>query len=346
MEYFLLVILLKSSAQIDPHAAAIYPIVLDHSLEVIYSIANQPLQHFRTRFEDHNQEEILQAVCQNLNSVCQSSEVLPSAQKLYNWLILPAEDLLQANQITTLVFILDGLLRGLPMAALYDGKQYLIEKYNIALTPGLQLLPSPTAKKLRLSLLSGALTQARQGFAALPEVLPEIEQISQVISTKVLLDEEFTYNSLITELEQNSFSLVHLATHCQFSSRPEDTFILTWDDCLNINALSNRGAQGNQDLEIPLLVLSSCNTVVEDSRAMLGLLAIALSSQAKSTVASLWSVRDRSTTNLMTEFYRLLAQSNISVAEALRQAQISLLQDPQYQHPYYWASFVLVGNWQ
>lgn len=336
----------QNIVQIDPYAAAIYPIMLGNSLEIIYSIGNQPLQHFRTRFEENNQEKIFQEACQKLNSICQSSEILPSAQKLYDWLILPVEDLLQKNQITTLVFILDGLLRRLPMAALYDGKQYLIEKYNIALTPGLQLLPSPTAKKSRLSLLSGAITQPKQGCSAVPDVLPEIEQISQVISTKVLLDEEFTSKSLITELEQNLFSSVHLATHCQYSSRLKDTFILAWDGRLNINCLSNIGAQNEKNPEIALLVLSAGNKLVEDSRAMLGLSAIALSFQAKSTVAPLWSIRDRSTTNLMTEFYRLLAQSNISVAEALRQAQISLLQDPQYQHPYYWASFVLVGNWQ
>ena len=92
-------------------------------------------------------------------------------------------------------------------------------------------------------------------------------------------------------------------------------------------------------------MLSAGKIVEEDSRAILGLSAIALYSGAESIISTIWLVREPSTIHLLQEFYRLLAKANISPAEALRQAQISLLKDPQYQHPYYWSSFVLVGNW-
>ncbi len=332
--------------EIDPHAAAIYPIVLDNSLEVILSVREQPLKHYRTKLDRDSQREIFQQVRQDLNPIYRSSDILPSAQKLYDWLILPAENILQENKITTLVFILDRLLRSLPMAVLHDGNQYLIEKYQIALTPGLQLLPAKISEQSQLSILTGGLTQSRQGLPSLPEVAPEIEQISQIIPGNILLDREFTNSSVRAQLDQNSFSIIHLASYVQFSSRANDTFVLTWDARLDVNHLSKLLEKRHRKNAIKLLVLTAAQTVAEDARATLGLTGIALSSGSRSTVATLWSVRDRSTTNLMTEFYRLLAQHNISQAEALRQAQISLLQDPQYQHPYYWSSFVLIGNWQ
>ena len=336
----------QSIAEIDPYAAAIYPIAFSNSLEVILSVRDRPLQHYRTELNEDSQQEIFQEVCQYLNPVCKSSDILPSVQKLYDWLILPAENVLQENEITTLVFILDGFLRSLPMAVLHDGNQYLIEKYNIALTPGLQLIPPKTSNKSQLSLLTGGLTQARQGFPSLPGVIREIEQISQMIPANVLLDEDFTNNTVREQLDKNSFSIVHLASHGQFSSHEEDTFVLTWDDRLTVNNISKLLEKRNAKEAIKLLVLTACKTVPGDTRASLGLTGIAVCSGSRSTVATLWSVSDRSTASLITEFYRLLTQHNIPQAEALRKAQILLLQDPQYQHPYYWSSFVLVGNWK
>ena len=97
---------------------------------------------------------------------------------------------------------------------------------------------------------------------------------------------------------------------------------------------------------IQLLVLSACETADGDKRAALGLAGVAIRSGARSTLATLWSVQDNSTAKLITEFYRFFTQTGTSKAEALRQAQLSLLKNPKYQHPYYWSPFVLVGNWQ
>ena len=338
----------QSINDIDPSVAVIYLMVLDNSLETIVAIREQPLQYHRTELDKNSQQKIFQEICQYLDPVFPDSDLLPSVQKLYNWLILPAEDLLQANKITTLVFILDGFLLRLPIAALHDGNQYLIEKYNLAFVPGLQLLPPKTLNRQDFSLLLGGLTKARQGFPALPNVVQEIEQISQLNPKYVLVDEEFTNQSFGEALDKITSPILHLATYVQLSSHLEDSFVLTWRDRLNLNHWRKLREKNSTNSAIELLVLTACTTTEEEPNfpASLGLTRIAICSGAKSTIATLWSTRDRSTINLITEFYRLLSEHNLPLAEALRKAQISLLKDPQYQHPYYWSSFVLIGNWK
>ena len=96
---------------------------------------------------------------------------------------------------------------------------------------------------------------------------------------------------------------------------------------------------------IELLVLSACETAQGDQRAALGLAGVALRARARSTVASLWQVSDGSTAKFMKDFYQELNTKNTTKAEALRQAQIRFLNDNYNQHPYYWAAFILSGNW-
>ncbi|NJO50137.1 MAG: CHAT domain-containing protein, partial [Leptolyngbyaceae cyanobacterium RM2_2_4] len=196
--------------------------------------------------------------------------------------------------------------------------------------------------------LAGGLSEARQGFAALPGVDREIQQISTLVPTVALVNQDFTQTRLAEQLESASFPIVHLATHGQFSSRAEDTFLLTWEGQIQVSdldqLLESRDRQNRRPIEI--LILSACQTAAGDKRAALGLAGVAVSSGARSTVATLWSVQDNSTAELITHFYTALKQPGITRAEALRQAQLSLLRSPDYQHPYYWAPFVLVGNWQ
>jgi CHAT domain-containing protein len=253
-----------------------------------------------------------------------SQKRLALSQQVYDWLVRPAEADLNSSQIETLVFVLDGSLRNLPMAALHNGQQYLIEKYNLALTPSLQLLtPQPLAEKSLKTLILG-LSEARQGFVALPAVEYELEQIQALVPTEVLLNQQFTRQELVEKLRQTPFSIVHLATHGQFSSQADQTFLLTWDGRINVKEFDQLLRSSQNDLEpIELLVLSACQTATGDQRAALGLAGVAVRSGARSTLATLWQVK----------------------AEALRLAQLKLLQTSQYQDPYYWAAFVLVGNW-
>ncbi len=331
---------------IDKQAAVIYPIILNQSLEVIVSLPGQPLKHYSTKLSSEARERIFQEVRQYLNPVFKSTDILPSAQKIYDLLIRPAETDLKNQNIKTLVFVLDGRLRSLPMAILHDGEQYLIEKYNIALTPGLQLLPvSPISFEKRNTLTAG-LAVSRQGFSALPGVEREIREINQIVPSKTLLNERFSKNLVEKQINKIPFSVIHFATHGQFSSKAKDTFVLTWDDKIQVNDFNQLFQKNNDKEAIELLVLSACKTAKGDERAILGLAGIAVRSGARSTIATLWSVRDKSTSEMMTQFYRILTQTNTTKAQALRQAQLSLLKNPKYKHPYYWSPFILVGNWQ
>jgi CHAT domain-containing protein len=141
--------------------------------------------------------------------------------------------------------------------------------------------------------------------------------------------------------------VVHLATHGSFGSTPEDTFILTWDEKINAKELEMllESRETQNSVPIELLVLSACQTASGDHKAVLGLAGIAVRSGARSTLASLWRVQDRSTAQLMVAFYQALSQPGVSKAEALRQAQLQLLSDPQYAHPFFWSAFILIGNW-
>ena len=152
------------------------------------------------------------------------------------------------------------------------------------------------------------------------------------------------------QIRETPSPLVHLATHGQFSSNPDETFIVTWNDQIKVkefeDLLKVREETGNAQ-PIELLVMSACQTAVGDERAALGIAGVAVRSGARSTIATLWSVKDESTVALMDQFYQQLSQNSASMtkAEALRQAQMSLIHSSNFNHPFYWSPFVLIGNW-
>ncbi|HEY9730069.1 MAG TPA: CHAT domain-containing protein, partial [Chroococcales cyanobacterium] len=333
--------------RVEPTAAVIYPIILPDRLAVILSLPGKPLHYYQTQLPQSAVEDTIEQLLQSLNPVFSNKERLRLSQEVYDWLIRPAQDQLAASGVKTLVFVLDGSLQNLSMAALYDGQQYLVEKYSIALSPGLQLLEPRSLKRQQLKALMGGLTEGRQGFSSLPGVQMELNQISSDVRSEILLNQRFTKETLEQEINDTPFPVIHLATHAQFSSKAENTFLLTWDGRINVKEfdtlLRTRERQDTNPIE--LLVLSACQTATGDKRAALGLAGLAVRSGARSTLATLWSVRDRSTAEIMAEFYRGLTQTEVSKAEALRQAQLALLKNAQYQHPFYWAPFVLVGNW-
>jgi CHAT domain-containing protein len=310
------------------------------------ALPNQPLRYYKTELAQTEVERILTQLRQSLRPTAFVEDWLPVAQEVYSLLLRPVEAELAASEIKTLVFVPDGLLRSLPMAVLHDGQHYLIENYAVVLTPGLHLLQPQPLERLRLNGLLAGLSQARENFPALPNVIVEINQIKTEIPAQVLLDQSFTNQALQTRIDSTPSSIVHLATHGQFSSKAEDTFILTWDGRINVNQLDQllRVREGNLN-PIELLVLSACQTATGDDRAALGMAGVAVRSGARSTLASLWAVSDRSTASLMIEFYRELDQPGITKAEALRRAQVNLMHQSDYASPFYWSPFILLGNW-
>ena len=336
--------------EIDRTAAVVYPIILRDRLAVILSLPDGSLTHYSTKLPQAEIEDAIEKLYQSLNPIFSNRQRLQLSEQIYNWLIKPAEADLAQQGIETLAFVLDGSLRNIPMAALHDGEQYAIEKYNIALTPGLQLLPSQSLETEKLEAVVAGVSESNQGFSALPGVKEEVIKISDQLSSQLLLDQDFTDANLQQQLQQTNAPIVHLATHGQFSSDPENTFIVTWNDRIQVNEFENllRTREAGKISPIELMVLSACQTASGDNKAALGMAGIAVRSGARSTLATLWSVKDQSTTILMDAFYRDITQSESTVnkAESLRQAQLALIKSQDFNHPFYWSPFVLVGNWQ
>lgn len=330
--------------RLDPTAAIIYPIILEDRLEVIAAIPGRPLRHYTTNLPQAEIEKNLLWISSSLNSPRRypRSSLL---QQPYDWLVAPIAAELVSSDVNTLVFVPDGVFRNLPPTILHDGEGYLVEKYNLAIAPSLQLVaPQPLASEERQLLLAG-LTKARQGFSPLPGVNEELQQIDSQFSARVLLNDTFTESNFNQVVDRGSFQIIHLATHGKFSSSIEDTFVLTWDERIDINELNRIIRADPQQLDpIELLVLSACETAAGDRQAALGLAGIAVRSGARSTLASLWAVSDRATGLLMSRFYGEL-NGGLPKAEALRRAQQAVMQDERFSHPYYWSAFILVGNW-
>jgi CHAT domain-containing protein len=332
--------------KLDSSAAVLYPIILSDRIEVIVSMPNSPLRHYRTWQSEDDTNQTIVDLFQHFNPALSSTKRLRLSKQIYDWLISPIETDLGAKNIETLVFVLDGQFRSIPMAALYDGEQYLLEKYSVALTPGLKLLGPHFQSPKPLQALMLGLSEARDGFSALPGVKTEIEQISARVNTEVLFDQDFTKSKLATEIDKFPFPVLHVATHGQFSSQLDETFLLAWDQRLTLSDLDDLlNSRRQQSEPIELMVLSACQTAEGDDRATLGLAGMAIRSGARSTLATLWAVNDESTAALMTEFYQELSNAELSKAQALRKAQIKILQNPQFSHPFYWSPFVLIGNW-
>lgn len=333
-------------AKIDPNAAVLYPIILDDRLEVVISLPQQPLRHYTTQISRDQVERILERMRSDLVDHT-SNDYLPASQQVYDWLIRPAAADLAKSNVKTLVFVLDGALRNIPMSVLYDGEHYLVENYSIALTPGLNLLDPRPISQQQIGAITGGLSESRQGFSSLPHVESELKEIQAQVPNQALLNQSFTNSNLQQTINSVAFPVIHLATHGQFSSKAEETFLLTYDGRVNIDQLNQFLQRRSQDAAkiVELLVLSACQTAVGDKRAALGLAGVAVRAGARSTIASLWFISDEGTSLLMTSLYRDLANAQITRAEALRQSQLVLLQNRQYKHPYYWAPFVLLGNW-
>ncbi len=276
---------------------------------------------------------------------------LTPAQNLYNSIIRPFALDLDSSQIKTVVFIQDGLLRSVPMAALHDGQDFLVQKYAIATTPGLRLtspkpLSSPSQQTLALGLTEAATVDGEE-FKPLENVTDELNQvIKSSPGSKKLLNKQFTPQSLEQELTKAVYPIIHIATHGQFGTIPEDSFLVTGNnEKITITQLESdirRFSRGSEPVE--LLALTACQTGIGDDRATLGIAGITVQAGVRSALASLWYVDDAFTQELVAKFYDNL-RSQKGKAEALQSAQKALLDRNNNIHPAQWAAFTLIGNW-
>ncbi|AFY39956.1 tetratricopeptide domain protein [[Leptolyngbya] sp. PCC 7376] len=329
-------------------AAVIYPIILSDRLAVITSFPNGTLDYKSTSVKSERLELVIQEMRASLSRAYPTEKRIEISLLFYQSLIKPFENEFQDQEVTSLVFVLDGSLRNIPMAALHDGEKYLIEKYAIALTPGLKLLQSPELSSQQLQqVILGGISKSTPNSPPLPDVTKEVEQISARTEEQLLLNEALTEKAFGELVKNLNYPIVHLATHGEFSSSPEGTFLRMWDQELSILELRTLLEQRNRPDRIPIemMVLSACQTAAGDKRAALGLAGLSVRSGVRTTVATLWSVNDQSTAKFMGIFYDALQDPTLNKSDALRYAQLELLKDSNFRHPYYWAPFVMIGNW-
>jgi len=275
-----------------------------------------------------------------------TSEYLPHAQKLYNWLIRPLESALVASGIDTLVFVPDGPLRTIPMSSLHDGQAFLIEKYAVAMTPGLSLTDPRPLDRGKLKLLLGGLAESVQGFPALPQVRSELTSIQRLYGGDLLLDGDFVLPRVEGALSDQQLNIVHIASHGEFKGDRDKSFLLTHDGRLTMDQLGDYvGLFRFRETPLELLTLSACETAAGDDRAALGLAGVAIKAGARSALGTLWPVSDQAAAILVVDFYKQLEEPTVSRAHALQRAQQELLADARYAHPGYWSAFLLISNW-
>ena len=203
-----------------------------------------------------------------------------------------------------------------------------------------------TADRAAREALALGVSKSLQGFSGLPNVVHEVAAVRDMEGGKSLLNDEFSRARFKSELEIQPYNLVHIASHAEFGRDPSRTFVLAFDGRLTMDDLERDIKYGKyRESALELLTLSACETAAGDDRAALGLAGIALKSGARSALATLWSVNDRSTGELVLSFYRAIQNENLSKAHALQAAQREMLQDPVFGHPSYWAPFLLIGNW-
>lgn len=281
--------------------------------------------------------------------------LLSDAQALYQLLLAPIErEGLLPPEERTIVFVADGILSNIPPAIFHDGQKYLIERYSLSSNLGTQLQPPSPLDPKKLKILIAGLSEQGPSFTsdqvpssltALPEVNEEVDRISKKFNSSILLNKNFTADNFKRKLSDD-YPILHISTHGQFSSDPDQTFLLAWDQPLKLQGLDAIIRQGTQVAANPLelLFLSACQSAKGDQLSSLGIAGISIQAGAKSTIASLWLVEAQSTAVLAEQFYESLLNGQTK-AEALRDAQLKLLKSPDTQHPYFWSSFLLSGSW-
>lgn len=362
--------------KLQQDAVIIYPFVLPDRLElVLITPYTPPLR----RTVAVKSEELNRVIVEFRSALeMPNSDATIPAKKLYDWLIKPLENDLAQAKTKTIIYAPDGQLRYIPLAALHDGNQWLIQRFGVNNITAVSLTDLNTKAQSQLNVLAAAFTQGnydfnidgqRFNFSGLPYAGREVESLGQTVpNTKKLIDQEFNQDIV---LQMNDYSVVHLATHAAFVvGKPEESFILFG----NGSRATLRDVKKWRLPNVDLVVLSACETglgdKLGDGREILGFGYQMQQTSARAAIASLWKVSDGGTQALMDAFYTALQNNKTTKTEALRQAQIALITgdykalggqrglaveerirnslpsriSDRLSHPYYWAPFILIGN--
>ena len=332
--------------QIPRGTVLLYPFIVGDRLEIILFSPNTIPISRTVKISQEELETLVTAFRYTLLDTGSEDYKEPAA-KLYKLLIKPIEAELTQAKATTILYAPDGILRYIPIAALYDGKQWLAEKYRISNLIAYSLFDFSPSPKTQPNILAGAFGgkagEKKFGQDALPATLTEVQAIANSFQNSVTLTEE-GFSRQAIESKFKNYNILHLATHASFNTGvPENSFIIFGNgDKIKLNEIS--------DWQIPniyLIVLSACETGVGtlgDGVEILGFGYQVQKAGAKNAIASLWSVNDEGTQALMEAFYSELKKGDVTSTEALHRAQLSLIKSSKYNHPNYWSAFFAIGN--
>ncbi|MEA5486509.1 MULTISPECIES: CHAT domain-containing protein [Pseudanabaena] len=351
-----------------PNAVLLYPLILKDRLELILVTAKTiPIRRTIYIKSEQLNEEIVDFLSVLRDSG--SDDVKVSAQQMYTRLIKPFETELAELKIDTIIYAPDGQLRYIPLAALYDGKQWLIEKYRVNNITSISLTKFNKPPIATPKIFAGAFGNVKQqGFSGLPATITEVKKIADRFpNTTTLIETAFTKE--LTTTNSNSYTILHLATHGQLSTGdPKDSFIIFGDGEKATIKDIRRWALTNVDLVVLSACQSGLGATLGSGVEILGLGYQMQAAGARVAIASLWKVDDAGTQALMDAFYAELKKGDVSIVEALRRAQIAMINSDkkrtdkdvragvrivgtvpnsasgQLSHPYYWSAFFAIGN--
>ncbi len=364
--------------------AIFYPILLPDRLELLLSI-NQKISRYRV---DITADEINVSVNGLFTSVLNTIKgfqygdnmrhnQLHNNDQLYQWLIKPIVKELKDNNISTLVYIPDGVLRKIPLGILSDGQHYLIEQYAVVTNPGMSMLikKEQSRKDDKDILLTGMsrpgavvedyldinlqpgdkpLTKIQREKLvtelteqlSLPMVDTELEMLSSMLSSPVMKNDQFTQINFEQAILKGQ-NIIHIASHGIFSGNPEQSYVMTYDRILNMNDLiSLFQTEAFTDKPVDLISFSACETAEGDDRSPLGLSGVVVQAGVRSAIGTLWEVFDEAAQKVFTGFYQNYSTQGMTKAQALQKAQLALLKLPEFDHPVYWGGFILTGDWK
>ena len=356
--------------------AVLYPLLLANRLELLARFHGR-ISRKTVQVPGREVAHVAALMAEDLTNY-RSEAYLGSSRRLYRWLVAPFEEDLAREHVDTLVFAGDGSLRRVPLAALNDGRRFVVERFAVATVTGLSMTEmTANPSHHRLALLAGLsepgpvvskvsdLLPALAGDAAagveaapvetrgmrlkealaLPGVKHEIEDIRKIMPGTEMLDSDFTLARFARAAESGDYRIIHIASHGVFGGSASSSFILTYDDLLTMNGLERllqgSGVEANP---IELLTLSACETAQGNERAPLGIAGAAVKARARSVMGTLWPVSDDAAQAFMRDFYAHLARGE-SKARAMQAAQRAIMADSRYAHPFFWAPFIVVGNW-
>jgi CHAT domain-containing protein len=351
-----------------PGATIVYPILLNDRLEIIVKTDEKLIRHTVNVGADEVKSKAIE-----LGEILHTGKDFRGHSKQLNeWLYLPLKQDLLESKTQVIIYVPDRSLRAIPLAAFSDGKNFVVEQYPVVTLPSLQIqnLVRNRQQKQSRALLAGLSKpdgsaidslpnnlvgkisgkklerEALVEQLSLPSVEKEINTVSNNIENTKLLNNQFTASALKNDISTGEYGKVHIASHGYFGKNAKDSFIMAYDQ--NVNLIDFKNSLDADSLKrepIDLLTLSACKTAEGDDRMLLGFSGLAVKSNVLSAVGSLWSINDDATMEFMRLFYQGLDHS-LNKAEAMRDAQVNMIKSKKFRHPFYWSPFILIGNWQ